>query len=249
MRTMTIVRIFGRRSVVAIWHEAVDTKFPSFGRSHQWQFLPPAKTRFCILCPQMVREVQKAAFPPQLVVKRAQFHADLDCDVDDEVSEHHWEIIQDGIITNLTMIKMEMRGLHLTRSSMPRGAPRVRREATLRIKTSPFKSHHPPTDMSPHIWKFPFYVYALIVKNHHQLTCHVTAYIWNIDIIRDQRIFENIELQKLKFLTSPTKHRSDSWLTRWSYLIFVPGTTGSAGVKFLVWCQKMWISAFWCENL
>ena len=24
----------------------------------------------------------------------------------------------------------------------------------------------------------------------------------------------------------------------WAYLIFVPGTTGSAGVKFLVWCQK-----------
>ena len=33
-----------------------------------------------------------------------------------------------------------------------------------------------------------------------------------------------------------------------SYLIFVTSTTSSAGVKFSGWCQKIWISVFWCEN-
>ena len=32
MMMMTMMRIFGKRTVVAIWHEAVDTKFPSFGQ-------------------------------------------------------------------------------------------------------------------------------------------------------------------------------------------------------------------------
>ena len=100
---------------------------------------------------ELLKAENNASFPPHLVIKRAQlgncaFY--VDCDLDDEVSEHHvgnysYEFDDDN--------DGDEGGLHFTRSSMPRGAPSVRREATRRIKTSLIKTHRPPTHMSPHI--------------------------------------------------------------------------------------------------